>query len=321
MRRGIIAGLALAVAATASGGSLSRPVLARVTDACVLVQAVEGTKGQSGSGFFVGRNEVLTNRHVVQAAIDGDAELRVVVDSASKTRKVVEATLLGADEDLDLALLRVGHRSSTFLRFLRESQLRVTQAVWVAGYPFGTQPGLEVTVTAGTISALRKDEEGELRQVQIDAAINPGNSGGPVVDDRGQIAGVTRAVVTPKVGAGMAIAIPCGAAQEFVDEAKRFRSRSRPLRLMGRSSRPGLRVVRAEKFDEPWGIRVQLTLRGGRDADEAQPFSVEIIDRRRKVLKSHDVVPQGLGQREETTVSIRLKDADYNDVSTCRVID
>jgi len=320
VRRLGVVSLLLAVAA-ARGGSLSRPVLSRVTEACVLVQAAEGGQGQVGSGFFVGRNEVLTNHHVVAAAIEGDARVAVVIDSAKKSREVVPATILDADEELDLALLHVEHRAATSLRFLRESQLRVTQAVWCVGYPFGTQPGLEVTVTAGTISSLRKDEEGELRQVQIDASINPGNSGGPVVDDRGNVAGITRAVVTPKIGAGMAIAIPCGAAEAFVDKAKRFRARTQPMRVLGKSSRHGLRVLHAEKVALPWGTTVQLTLRGDRDAPEAELFTVEITSRRREVLKTHDVEPTGLRDRQETTVSIRLKDVDFDDVSSCRIVD
>lgn len=321
MKRWLAVLVVLLAAVAARGGTLARSVLRRVTSACVLVQAAEGQKGQAGSGFFVGRSEVLTNYHVIQGAIDGDAQVVVVIDSAQKSREVVEATVIGADEDLDLALLRVDHRSSSHLRFLRDSQLRVTKEVWVAGYPFGTQPGLEVTVTAGTISSLRKDDEGDLRQVQIDASINPGNSGGPVVDDRGGVVGVTRAVVSPKVGAGMAIAIPCGAADAFVGESRRFRRRTGALRLLGRTSRHGFRVTGAEKVAEPWGASVQLALRGDRDADEAETFAVEIVDRRRKVLKSQDIVPTDLEYRKARTFTIRLKGVEYNDITYCRIAD
>jgi S1-C subfamily serine protease len=296
-------------------------VLRRVTSACVLVQAVEGRKAEAGSGFFVGRSEVLTNYHVIKGAIDGDARVAVVVDSARKSREVVEATIIGADEDLDLALLRVDHRSPSYLRFLRDRQLRVTGEVWVAGYPFGTQPGLEVTVTAGTISSLREDDEGDLRQVQIDASINPGNSGGPVVDDRGGVVGVTRAVVSPRVGAGMAIAIPCGAAADFVSEAKRFRRRTRSVRLLGKTSRHGFRITDAEKVAEPWGASVRLELRGDRDADEAETFAVEVLSRRRKVLRAQDIVPTNLEYRKTTAFTIRLKGTDYSDISYCRIAD
>ncbi len=321
MKRLVVVVVMGACAVAARGGQLSKSVLGRVTSACVLVQAVEGQKAQAGSGFFVGRSEVLTNYHVIQGAIDGDAQVVVVVDSARKSREVVEATVVGADEELDLALLRVEHRSSSSLRFLRDGQLRVTGEVWVAGYPFGTQPGLEVTVTAGTISSLRKDEDGDLRQVQIDASINPGNSGGPVVDGRGGVVGVTRAVVSPKVGAGMAIAIPCGAADAFVSESRRFRRRTGSLRLLGRTSRHGFRVTKAERAAEPWGASVQIELRGDRDADEAEAFTVEIVDRRRKTLKSQDVVPTGLEHRKAKTLTVRLKGVDYNDIAYCRIAD
>jgi len=321
VKRCFVALVVVVAVAASEAGSLSKSVVGRVTAACVLVQAAEGGKGQAGSGFFVGRSEVLTNHHVVKAAIEGDARVVVIVDSGRKSRKVVEATILGADEDLDLALLRVKHKSSTYLRFLRESQLRVTQAVWVAGYPFGTRPGLELTVTAGTVTSLRRDEEGAMRQVQIDASINPGNSGGPVVNGRGQVVGVTRAVVSPKVGAGMAIAIPCGAAQDFVRVAQKTRHRTAALRLRGRTSRRGLRILRAEKIEGAGGITVQIRLRGGRDADEAESFTIEVTDRRRTVLKRHDVVLDGLEPRQEKTLSIRLGKVDFNDVAACTIVD
>ncbi|MFW6164361.1 MAG: S1C family serine protease [Planctomycetota bacterium] len=321
MRRWLLTLVVVAAAVAARGGELRKSVLRRVTSSCALVQAVQGRKAEAGSGFFVGRSEVLTNYHVIKGAIDGDAQVVVVVDSARKSREVVEAAIIGADEDLDLALLRVEHRSSSYLRFLRDRQLRVTEEVWVAGYPFGTQPGLEVTVTAGTISSLRKDEEGDLRQVQIDASINPGNSGGPVVDDRGGVVGVTRAVVSPRVGAGMAIAIPCGAAEDFVSEAKRFRRRSRAVRLLGKTSRHGFRITEAEKVAEPWGASVRLELRGDRDAEEAETFTAEIVDRRRNVLKAQDIVPTGLEHRKTRAFTIRLKGVDYNDIAYCRVAD
>ena len=320
MRRWVVIAMVLS-AATARAGSLSKQLVDRVTEACVLVQAVQGRQAQSGSGFFVSRNEVVTNYHVIQSAIDGDAELVIVVNSGKPSRKVVEATIVGADEELDLALLRTAYKAATSLRFLRESQLRVTEAVWVAGYPFGTQPGLEVTVTAGTVSSLRRDDEGGLHQVQIDAAINPGNSGGPVVDGQGRVVGVTRAVVTPAVGAGMAIAIPCGAVESFVKEAQKARHRTAALRLKGRTSRQEYRVTKAEKVEEPWGTSVRLTVRGGRDAGDAKPFTVEITDRRRKVLKRQSVLLEELSPREEISVSIRVGKTPFNDVSACEIVE
>jgi len=315
-------GVALVAAATAAAaGSLPKNIVGRVTSACVLIQAIEGQRANSGSGFFVARNEVLTNYHVVKAAVDGDARIAVVVDSGTRDRQVVEADLVGADEQLDLALLRTKHRSASTLRFLRESQLRVTQDVWVAGYPFGTQPGLELTLTAGTISSLRHNEGKGLRQVQIDASINPGNSGGPVVDDKGRVAGVTRAVVSPKVGAGMAIAIPCGAAEEFVKQARKFRRRTKSLRLMGRTSRKGLRILRAEKIEEPWGTTVQLSVRGARGAEDVESFSIELADRRRDPLKTRDITVENLQPREKKTIAVRLKGVDFDDIAACRIVD
>jgi len=305
----------------AHAGSLPKHIVERVSAACVLIQVVKEEKATVGSGFFVGREQVLTNYHVVKAAVEGDAELALVIRGGPQGYRLADATVLSADEELDLALLRSDRKLSKFLRFVSDKSLRVTQPVWVAGFPFGAKPGLEVTLTAGTITSLRRDEAGQLRQVQVDAAINPGNSGGPVVDSKGRVVGVSRAMVNPKVGSGMAVAIPSGVAQNFVKVAGRARRRVASVRVFGRSTRRGLRVLRAEKVEEPWGTSVRLVLRGARDAERASPFLVEITDSRREVLGRDAVLVSDLEPRKEKTFTIRLRRVDFKDVAACRILD
>ena len=54
------------------------------------------------------------------------------------------------------------------------------------------QRGPEITITKGSVSALRHDDLGRLTTIQIDASVNPGNSGGPVIDEKGRVIGVVR---------------------------------------------------------------------------------------------------------------------------------
>jgi S1-C subfamily serine protease len=309
------------VGATCAAGSLPSHVVDRVASACVLIQAVQGRTAHAGSGFFVGRNEVLTNYHVVQAAAEGDAEVVVVIGTNPRTRKLSNAQVVAGDEELDLALLRTDKKSSTFLRFGSGKSLRLTQPAWVAGFPFGTQAGLEVTMTAGTISALRRDEKGQLRQIQLDASVNPGNSGGPVVDATGRVIGVSRATIQGAVGSGMAVAIPSGVAQDFVKVAQRTRRRTAKLRITGKQIRHGLRILSAEKVEEPWGTTVRVVVRGSRSADEALPFEVQLSSRRRQALARETVDVRGLENREQKTFAIRLRRVDYKDVAICQILD
>src|SRR5205823_637255 len=83
-------------------------------------------------------------------------------------------------------------------------------AVYSFGFPLGdtlspnrTNPA--VTVGTGSVSSLREDGRGKLRQVQLDGEINPGNSGGPVVTADGRLVGV---VVSKVVGTRISFAIP-----------------------------------------------------------------------------------------------------------------
>ncbi|MFP4058832.1 MAG: S1C family serine protease [Candidatus Brocadiia bacterium] len=321
MNRPLAALAVLALPLAAPAASLPDHVVKRVSSACVLIQVAEGGKGSMGSGFFVSRNDIVTNHHVVKAAAEGGAQVAVVIERGPGRREVAEAAVVASDEELDLALLRTEESARHSLRFLPDRSLKLTQTVFVAGYPFGTRPGLELTVTTGTISSLRHDPEGDLRLVQIDAAVNPGNSGGPVVDERGRVVGVSRATIDPKVGTGIAIAIPSGVVEKFVDVASRVRRRSATLRLRGKSSRDGLRVLGAEKTEETWGTSIRLSVRGKRGAGEALPFLVEITDRRRQVLQRDAVVLAGLRQGEERTYTIRLRGVDFHDVAACQIVD
>ena len=73
----------------------------------------------------------------------------------------------------------------------------------------------EISISAGTISALRADDNGERRALQINSTVNPGNSGGPVVDREGYAVGVIRARV--KGDAGIGFAIPINQAKDFLE--------------------------------------------------------------------------------------------------------
>jgi serine protease Do len=307
------------LSAAAQPASLPAQMVDRVASACVLIQVSKDKAGSVGSGFFVSRTDVVTNAHVVKPALEGEAEIVLVVGGDTKEPKLVAASLLAVDEDLDLALLRAEQKGPNVLAFESERRLRVTEPVWVVGFPFGAQPGLEATVTAGTISALRHDEQGKLRQVQIDAAVNRGNSGGPVVNALGKVVGVTQATVNPAVGSGMAIAVPSGATESFVAEAQKKRQRTALLSVRGRVRQRGVRLVRAEKSEEAWGIAVRFVVRGSRDVERAEPIPVEFVNRKREVVHRDALDLGDLGSREEKTVEIRLRGVAFEDVAACHL--
>jgi S1-C subfamily serine protease len=158
-----------------------------------------------GSGFvynFTGETVVITNYHVVQDAInititfvDGDG---------------YAATVLGSDPYADLAALSASIQQGEFtpLEIVSSSSLEVGDQVIAVGNPYG----LAGSMTTGIVSALGRTITEEMTGsypianiIQTSAPINPGNSGGPLLNLRGQVIGITTAIVTDSQGLSFAI--------------------------------------------------------------------------------------------------------------------
>src|SRR5579863_5585640 len=158
-----------------------------------------------GSGVIVDkRGYILTNNHVIENATKIQVQL-----NGDTTRYT--AKLVGADEDTDLAVIKIEVNKELPTAKLGNSDgVQVGDWVLAIGSPFG----LQATVTAGIISA--KDRSGIggaghqfQRFIQTDAAINPGNSGGPLVDLAGEVVGINTAIITGSRGyEGVGFALP-----------------------------------------------------------------------------------------------------------------
>lgn len=173
-----------------------------------------------GSGFFVayqGQKFILTNDHV----IEGAEAIKVITPDLRE----LEAEVVGSDEKLDIAVLRVVGKGADDLPVARlgdSDTLEIGDWVVAIGNPFG----LNHTVTAGIVSALhrdirRPDGSGYFEDmIQTDAAINPGNSGGPLVDARGEVIGINTAIVANAGGGslGLGFATPINPVKRVLDQ-------------------------------------------------------------------------------------------------------
>lgn len=143
---------------------------------------------------------VLTNNHVVQAA----DEILVALGDGRR----VEAKLVGADPETDLAVLRIEAPNLPVITFGRSEDLRVGDVVLAIGNPFNVGQ----TVTMGIVSALGRtglDLSRYESYIQTDAAINQGNSGGALVDTHGNLVGINTAIFSRSGGSiGIGFAIP-----------------------------------------------------------------------------------------------------------------
>jgi len=170
-----------------------------------------------GSGFILSADGlIMTNAHVV----DGADELIVTLAD----RREYVAKIVGADKRSDVALVKIEASGLSPVKIGDAERLRVGEWVMAIGSPFG----LENTVTAGIVSAKKRDTGDFLPFIQTDVAINPGNSGGPLINMRGEVVGINSQIYSRSGGfQGISFAIP-------IDEAVRV---SDQLKTIGRVTR------------------------------------------------------------------------------------
>ena len=172
-------------------------VARRVQASVFLVEAGDAT----GSAWVVssegGTSKLITNYHVVSERwLDDKRGVEIKKDD-----KTWPATIEKVSEGSDLALVSVAENFTALARSTAEPA--VGDSVLAVGSPLG----LEGTVSTGVVSALRV-EEGD-RFIQFSAPVSPGSSGGPLVDQKGDVIGVTvfKAVLEGAEGLGFAVPV------------------------------------------------------------------------------------------------------------------
>jgi serine protease Do len=155
-----------------------------------------------GSGTIIDPTGlILTNNHVV----GGAGKIRVTLWN----NEVMEGKIVGSCAIHDIAVVKVNRGNLQAAELGDSDKLRVGQAVYAIGNPFGLTGG--PSVTSGVISAINRTIESQRgileNLVQTDAAINPGNSGGPLVDLGGKVVAISTAIIPFAQGIGFAIPI------------------------------------------------------------------------------------------------------------------
>ena len=148
---------------------------ARATDAVVIVFAADG----SGSGFLISSDGyLLTNQHVVGAS----KYVKLKWNDGSETLGEV----VRSDVRRDVALIKTDTHNRTPLD-LRSGPVQQGEPVYAIGTPIDDT--LQNTMTRGIVSANRIDDGQPF--IQSDVAVTHGNSGGPLLDEKGQVIGMT----------------------------------------------------------------------------------------------------------------------------------
>lgn len=175
----------------------------------------------SGSGVIISTDGyIITNNHVV----DGATELEITLNDNRKFK----ATLIGADESTDIALIKIDAKDLPVIPFGDSEKLKIGEWVLAVGNPFN----LTSTVTAGIVSAKGRGipvmrSNGSAIKIesfiQTDAAVNPGNSGGALVNTKGELVGINTAIYSETGNfAGYSFAVPMSIAGKVVGDLKQF---------------------------------------------------------------------------------------------------
>ena len=167
-----------------------------------------------GTGFVISEDGyICTNFHVV----NGADKVTVKIGAKSYDAKVV-----GSDERTDIALIKITSSEKLKAAYLGDSDdVKVGDWAIAIGNPFG----LDKTFTVGVVSATgRKDLDmmgGRMSHIQTDASINPGNSGGPLINIKGEVIGINRAIISESGGSvGIGFAIPINTAKKVLEELR-----------------------------------------------------------------------------------------------------
>jgi len=137
----------------------------------------------SGTCFVVTPDgHAITNNHVV----DGGREIKLRLSDGREFAAAVQSR----STSTDLALLKIDATELAYLSLGDARSERVGAEVFTVGYPVTAILGDDIKFTDGVISSL-SGIGGEMAFMQITVPIQPGNSGGPLVNDNGNVVGVT----------------------------------------------------------------------------------------------------------------------------------
>ena len=179
-----------------------------------------------GSGVVINeKGLIITNHHV----IDNAKDVRVIFEDG----RMYEATVIGSDKLTDIGVVKIQNEKLIPISFGNSESIFVGDLAVAIGHPLTL--GAAPTVTTGVISALnrRLDVGSESMNnavtlfglIQTDAPITRGSSGGALLNQKGELIGITTAIATADVGAeGLGFAVPInlalGIVEDILDDGK-----------------------------------------------------------------------------------------------------
>lgn len=286
-------------------------VYEKVNPSVVTVLGSQGEYGSVGAGIvFDEEGYILTNCHVIA----GCDECSVWVATAQGAISERTASLVGYDEDADLAVLKVDSGGLAAAQFGVSDELSIGDKVYAIGNPLGLE--LIGTFTDGMVSAVDRsvDVDGlTMTLIQTNAALNSGNSGGPLINQYGQVVGINtiKMMSSSDTIEGLGFAIPSSIAVGWVNELLQYGALS-PRPVLGLTVS---RIAR-ELPDGSVGLEVESVTEGlGADRAGVRPGDCIVAFNGREVYQLDQLFAIRSTLSVGDRVSIRVcRDGDYLDL-------
>lgn len=218
---------------TNDGGLTTTEIVAKNLDSTVVINMYGNSTISYGNFSFGNSNEtkqlgtasgiimskdgyIITNQHVVinENTATPYSKIEVVLYNGAK----YTATVVGADEDTDLAVIKIDATGLKTATFGDSDAMQIGDRI----VTIGNSGGLEWSASQGIISGQKRDVYDEtgyaIQCLQIDAVINPGNSGGPLINNKGEVIGINSAKIVYSGYEGLGFSIPIKEAKPILDD-------------------------------------------------------------------------------------------------------
>lgn len=208
----------------------------------------DGLKLGSGSAVVIAPETLITNCHVLRKA----SRISVTSENVS-----IGATLEMWDTVRDICQVKAKNLRAPAVSIGSSSTLKVGQSVFSIGNPLG----LELTLGAGLISSLRKNEKSQLVAIQTSSPVSPGSSGGGLFDDQARLVGITTFQKTE--GQNLNFAIPVEWIKELPARHQLARNIEEQEQKAKESTQPASLSAGKKwryQFSEKFGKRREITI-------------------------------------------------------------
>ena len=200
----------------------------------------EGSVSAQGSGVIISEDGyILTNNHIINS---NSSSYYYEISKANKVKVYLyndtneyEATIIGTDEQTDLAVIKIDKTGLTAAELGDSDNIKVGEFVMAVGNPLGMQS----SVSSGMISATDRKvtiDGVTYNLIQTDTAINSGNSGGALVNSKGQVIGINTLKISASGVEGMGFAIPINSTKDIYTQLIKYNKVKRPqIGISGRN--------------------------------------------------------------------------------------